>query len=66
MRWGPQCPCTVIQGESDDVVEPRAVTAWVASLDPKPRLVMLAGVGHFFHGRLSDLKDAVRGAVRSG
>jgi alpha/beta superfamily hydrolase len=64
--WSPECPCTVIQGEADDVVEPEAVTAWVERLDPKPRLVLLPGVGHFFHGRLADLKDAVRGAVRSG
>jgi hypothetical protein len=65
-RSGPLPPSVVIQGDADDVVDPRAVNSWVEALDPKPRLVMLPGVGHFFHGRLGDLREAVREAVRSG
>ncbi len=59
-------PSVVIQGDADDVVDPQAVISWVEGLDPKPRLVMLPGVGHFFHGRLGDLREAVRETVRSG
>jgi uncharacterized protein len=62
----PRCPWLVVQGDADDVVDPRAVIDWVNSLDPKPRLVVLPGVGHFFHGRLRDLRDAVIDAIRSG
>ena len=53
-------------GRRDDVVDPAAVSARVNALNPKPRLVLLPGVGHFFHGRLQELRDAVSDAVRSG
>jgi alpha/beta superfamily hydrolase len=62
----PRCPWLVVQGDADDVVDPRAVINWVNGLDPKPRLVVLTGVGHFFHGRLNELRDAVVDAIRSG
>jgi alpha/beta superfamily hydrolase len=62
----PACPWLVVQGDADDVVDPAAVINWVNGLDPKPRLVVLPGVGHFFHGRLRDLRDAVIDAIRSG
>jgi len=62
----PRCPWLVVQGDADDVVDPAAVIDWVNGLDPKPRLVVLPGVGHFFHGRLADLRDAVIDAIRSG
>jgi uncharacterized protein len=62
----PRCPWLVVQGDADDVVDPAAVIAWVNGLDPKPRLVVLPGVGHFFHGRLRELRDAVIDAIQSG
>jgi alpha/beta superfamily hydrolase len=62
----PRCPWLVVQGDADDVVDPAAIIAWVNGLDPKPRLVVLPGVGHFFHGRLRELRDAVIDAIRSG
>ncbi len=62
----PHCPWLVIQGDADDVVDPRAVIDWVDTLHPKPRLVVLPGVGHFFHGRLQELREAVIDAIRGG
>ncbi len=62
----PQCPWLVVQGDADDVVDPAAVIAWATGLDPKPQLVVLPGVGHFFHGRLHELRDIVIGAIRNG
>jgi uncharacterized protein len=62
----PRCPWLVVQGDADDVVDPKAVINWVNGLEPMPRLVVLPGVGHFFHGRLSELKDAVIDALRNG
>jgi hypothetical protein len=62
----PHCPWLVVQGDADDVVDPMTIIDWVNTLDPKPRLVVLPGVGHFFHGRLRELRDAVIDAVRSG
>lgn len=62
----PRCPWLVIQGDADDVVDPAAVIAWVNGLSPKPRLLILPGVGHFFHGRLQELREAVIDAIRNG
>jgi alpha/beta superfamily hydrolase len=62
----PACPWTIIQGDVDDVVDPTAVGAWAQGLNPAPHLVALAGVGHFFHGRLADLRGAVIDAIRNG
>jgi uncharacterized protein len=62
----PHCPWLVVQGDADEVVDPSSVIDWVNTLDPKPRLVVLPGVGHFFHGRLRELRDAVIDAIRSG
>ena len=62
----PRCPWLVVQGDADDVVDPAAVIAWVNSLEPRPRLVVLPGVGHFFHGRLHLLREAVVDAIRNG
>jgi alpha/beta superfamily hydrolase len=62
----PRCPWLLVQGDADDVVDPGAVLEWARALDPPPKLVVLPGVGHFFHGALSVLRDAVKDAVRSG
>jgi alpha/beta superfamily hydrolase len=62
----PACPWLVVQGAADDVVDPKKVLAWAGRLSPAPRLVVLPGVGHFFHGHLRELRDAVLDAIRSG
>jgi alpha/beta superfamily hydrolase len=62
----PRCPWLVVQGDADDVVDPAKIINWVSGLDPKPRLVVLPGAGHLFHGRLRELRDAVVDAIRSG
>jgi alpha/beta superfamily hydrolase len=61
----PPCPWLVVQGDADEVVAAADVALWAGRLVPRPRLVMLPGVGHFFHGRLHELRDAVLEAVRS-
>jgi hypothetical protein len=62
----PSCPWLVVQGEADEVVDPRSVIGWVAALEPRPQFLLMPGVGHFFHGNLHELRDAVSDAVRSG
>lgn len=57
----PGCPWLVVQGDEDDVVPAATVVDWVASLQPRPVLNMIGGAGHFFHGKLSPLRDAVIG-----
>jgi alpha/beta superfamily hydrolase len=55
----PRCPWLLIHGEADDVVPPQPVLEWCATLAAPPKIVLLPGVGHFFHGRLSALTEAV-------
>jgi hypothetical protein len=62
----PRAPWVVVQGDADDVVDPERVIAWVGSFAPPPHLVVVPGVGHFFHGHLAELRDALGAALRSG
>ena len=55
----PTCPWLLVQGLEDDVVSPQKVLAWARSLAEPPRILEMAGAGHFFHGRLSQLREAV-------
>ncbi len=55
----------VVQGMRDEVVSARDVEDWARTLDPPPRLVLLPDVDHFFHGRLTLLRDTVVGHLRS-
>ncbi len=55
----PEGSWLLVQGDADDVVDPAAVLRWAESLKPAPRVVVMAGAGHFFHGRLTELRDAV-------
>lgn len=55
----PQCPWLIVQGNRDELVEAADIQQWVQSLTVQPRLVLLDGVEHFFHGRLNDLRTTV-------
>ncbi len=55
----PGCDWMLVQGDADDVVPPDAVLAWAAAQSRAPRLHVLAGAGHYFHGRLHELKPLV-------
>ncbi|MGD8616705.1 MAG: alpha/beta hydrolase [Gammaproteobacteria bacterium] len=59
VRW------LVIQGTEDDVVPTVRLRAWLQGLQVSPRLVLIEGAGHFFHGHLNDLRQAVLGAAQS-
>lgn len=49
----------LVQGDADEVVDPRAVSDWAGRLSPGPELAVLEGAGHFFHGRLTELRQKV-------
>ncbi|HUR57756.1 MAG TPA: hypothetical protein VM029_08600, partial [Opitutaceae bacterium] len=55
----PDCEWMLAQGDADDVVPAAEVLAWAAKQPHPPRLRVLAGAGHFFHGRLHELKPLV-------
>lgn len=56
---------TVIQPEDDEVVTPQAVYAWSAALERPHELLKVAECGHFFHGRLTELKQLVLPRLQS-
>jgi uncharacterized protein len=57
----PPCPWLIVQGSGDDIVAPDRVCAWAATFQPPPTMALLPGVGHFFHGALTELRAAVIG-----
>ncbi|MBD8491867.1 alpha/beta hydrolase [Pseudomonas syringae] len=54
-----QVPLTIIQPDADEVIEPAEVYAWSGALQRPHELLKVAECGHFFHGKLTDLKDLV-------
>ncbi len=55
----PACPWLLLQGEADEVVSAQAVLRWARGVVPKPEIVALPDVDHFFHRRLHRLRDAL-------
>lgn len=60
-------PWLVVQGDADEIVAPQKVYDWlerVATRRPPPELVRIPETSHFFHGRLMDLRGAIRTGAR--
>ena len=55
----PECPWLIVQGDADEVVDCDDVVAWFDGLAPGPELTVLPDVDHFFHGRLTLLRETV-------
>jgi alpha/beta superfamily hydrolase len=53
------CPLTVIQPMADEVVCADKVYAWLDTLRRPHELLKVAECSHFFHGRLTELKQLV-------
>jgi alpha/beta superfamily hydrolase len=56
-RLPQQATLTVIQPDADEVVDPPLVYDWSDKLERPHELLKVAECGHFFHGKLTDLKD---------
>ncbi len=61
----PQCPWLLIQGDADEVLDSAAVVRLAESLPRPPRIAVLPGVGHFFHGKLVELADTLAAQLQS-
>ncbi len=55
----PGCPWLLVHGRDDDVVDCDDTISRVQSLLPALDVRLLDGVGHFYHGRLADLREIV-------
>lgn len=60
----PNCPWIVIQGDTDEIVDPAAVYRWAEQTRPPVQLLRMPETGHFFHRRLMDLRGLVKNAIR--
>lgn len=60
----PACPWLAVHSRDDDTVAYDETGAILRDYDPPPVLVTVDGAGHFFHGRLQDIKDAVAPFLR--
>ncbi len=58
-RLADDCQLTVIQPENDEVIDPELVFQWSNALIQPHELLKVAECGHFFHGRLPELKQLV-------
>lgn len=57
------CPLSVYQGSVDDVVDPEMVKDWSGRIESASKLYWFEDVGHFFHGKLSELSVKVNIAL---
>lgn len=60
----PSCPWLILQGDADEVIDGALVIDWAGRMEPAPRLAVMHGAGHFFHGRLVDLQQQVESFLR--
>ena len=61
----PRMPWLLIQGEQDEVVPCSKVREWLNGLSHRPDLVLLPDAGHFFHGRLLELRALIHARLAS-
>jgi alpha/beta superfamily hydrolase len=55
----PGCPWLVLHSRDDDTVPYEETAAILDAYDPPPRRIAVDGAGHFFHGRLEDVRNAM-------
>lgn len=51
------CPWVIAQGEADDIVPKSAVLEWLDTRNESPAILLFPETGHFFHGKLVDLRE---------
>jgi hypothetical protein len=59
----PECPWLILQGDQDELVAVDQTVAWVNELEPGPELQILEGAEHFFHGKLTLLREAIEAFI---
>ena len=58
-------PWIVVQGDDDEVVPAQLVFDFAAQATPVLPVLRFAETGHFFHGKLIDLKFSLIAAIRA-
>ena len=55
----PSVPWLLVHGEDDELVALDSVIDWLNDQAPGPALEVVSGADHFFHGKLTELKNGV-------
>jgi alpha/beta superfamily hydrolase len=55
----PQLPWRVIHGGRDELISLETVWHWLANITAAPPVTVLDDADHFFHGRLTPLREAI-------
>jgi len=61
-------PWFVVQGDADEIVAPARVYDWLARLSElrtPPTVLRIADASHFFHGKLMELRQAMKDGVQA-
>lgn len=59
----PNCRWLAVHGDADEVADSEAAKRSLRALAPPPETLWMPEAGHFFHGRLNDLREAVGGQL---
>lgn len=49
----------LIQGDADEIVPWKEAIEWAKGTPNAPEIFVMKGAGHFFHGRLNELRDVI-------
>jgi uncharacterized protein len=60
----PACPWIIIQGDADEVVHAPGVVDFAKFHQPPLEVIQFEGAGHFFHGKLLLLRQAIEDVVQ--
>ncbi|MGI9247182.1 MAG: alpha/beta hydrolase [Steroidobacteraceae bacterium] len=60
----PDSDWLIVQGDHDELVDAQLVRQWAAGYEPPPRLLVIEGAEHFFHGKLLELRTGILRFVR--
>jgi len=55
----PDCPWLLVHGDNDELVDIDDTIEWLNSLQPGPEFCVFPDTTHFFHGKLTRLRDVV-------
>lgn len=59
-------PWYVLVAGADEIVPEKDIMAWYKTMQPKPTLKRFDTTSHFFHGKLIELKTAVKDIIQNG
>ncbi|CAN0025679.1 unnamed protein product [Chrysoparadoxa australica] len=62
----PDCPWLAVHGSADEIADPDAARAALTGLMAPPQMHWMPEAGHFFHGRLGELKRIVVDFLQEG